>query len=366
MTPGYRALSESAAIVDLSERGRIRVTGEDRARLLHAMTTNHVQGLKAGEGQYTFFLNAQGQIQADAYVLCFEDHFLLDVEAQTRQSLYEHLDRFIIADDVTLEDVTEQTFALGLEGPEALRIAGEIGMTAPHAAFSHTEWEPYSVAAISFTGGHGVRVYGAALRKDDAIEALANGGAVLASAEDAEAFRISQFKPRYGRDITDRSLPQETQQTRALHFQKGCYLGQEIVERVRSRGHINRLLMGFEGDCDHAPEPGAKVAYGGKEDGEVTSAVAVDGKFYGLAIVRAQMAQAGVIVGIDGRPAMLRVPSGKESFRTGVLHCGSDAGQRRHCAGFFACQSGAAGSDCGAFPDGIVIARGCCASFWFG
>lgn len=276
------------------------------------MTTNHVQGLKPGEGQYTFFLNAQGQIQADACVLCFADHLLLDVEPQTRHSIYEHLDRFIIADDVTLEDVTEQTFALGLEGPQALRIAAEIGMTAPHAAFCHTAWEPYSVAAISFTGAPGVRIYGPALRKDDALEILANGGAISASADDAESFRITQFKPRYGRDISDRSLPQETQQTRAVHFQKGCYLGQEIVERVRSRGHINRLLMGFTGDSEHAPAPGTKVAYGGKEDGEVTSAVAVNGKFYGMAIVRAQIAQPGVIVGIDGRPATLVTPSGKE------------------------------------------------------
>ena len=305
MTPGYQALAGSAAILDLSDRGRIRVTGEDRARLLHAMTTNHVQQLKPGEGQYTFFLNAQGQIQADAYVLCFADHLLLDVEPHARHKIYEHLDHFIIADDVTLEDVTEQTFALGLEGPHALRMAAELGMTAPHAAFAHTEWDPYSVAAISFTGGHGVRVYGPALRKDDAIGVLASSGAIEATAEDAEAFRITQFKPRYGQDITERSLPQETQQMSAVHFQKGCYLGQEIVERVRSRGHINRLLMGFAGDSEHAPAVGAKVAYGGKEDGEVTSAVAVDGKFYGLAVVRAQIAQAGVIVGIEGRPATM-------------------------------------------------------------
>jgi aminomethyltransferase len=276
MTPGLQALMNSAAIIDLSDHGRIRVSGEDRARLLHAMTTNHVQGLKPGESQYTFFLNAQGQIQADAYVLCYEDHFLLDVEPHTRHSLYEHLDRFIIADDVTLEDVTEQTFALGLGGAELKRI------------------------------------YGPVADKEAALKSLINRGAILASAEDAEAFRIVKFRPRYGRDITDRSLPQETQQMHAVNFQKGCYLGQEIVERVRSRGHINRLLMGFTGDSEHAPAPGTKVAYGGKEDGEVTSAVAVGGKFYGLAIVRAQIAQPGVIVGIDGRPATLMTPAGKE------------------------------------------------------
>ena len=303
-TPGFQALRDSAAILDLSDRGRIRVTGDDRARLLHAMTTNHVQGLKPGEGLYAFFLNAQGQIQADVYVLCFEDHLLLDVEPETRQAVYEHLDRFIIADDVTLEDVTEATFAFGLEGPRALELAGAAGMTAPHAACSHTEWEPYSVAAISFSGAPGVRVYGPALRKDEALGLLTNAGAIEATAADGEAFRITKFKPRYGRDFTEKSLPQETQQMKAaVHFQKGCYLGQEIVERVRSRGHVNKLLVGFTGDSEHVPEVGAAVAYGGKEDGEVTSAVAVDGKFYGLAIVRAQVAQPGTIVGIDGRPA---------------------------------------------------------------
>ncbi|HVV47059.1 MAG TPA: hypothetical protein VHC72_17725 [Bryobacteraceae bacterium] len=279
MTPGLKALTESAAVIDLSSRGRIRVTGEDRARLLHAMSTNHVQGMKPGDVQYTFFLNAQGQIQADAWVLCFEDHFLLDVEPGVRQSLYTHLDHFIIADDVTLEDVTEQMPCFAVEGPQA----------------------EANGAAISFTGERGFRIYGTA----------APEGLPMATMEDAEAARIMHFKPRYGHDITDRTLPQETQQMKdAVHFQKGCYLGQEIVERVRSRGHVNRLIMGFSGDADSAPAAGAKVAYGGKEDGDVTSAVVVDGKLYGLATVRSQIAKAGTLVGIEGRPATLVAPWG--------------------------------------------------------
>ena len=124
-------------------------------------------------------------------------------------------------------------------------------------------------------------------------------------AADAETCRVAHFKPRYGHDITERSLPQETQQMQAVHFQKGCYLGQEIVERVRSRGHINRLLVGFTGESDHLPALGAKIAYGGKEDGEVTSAAVANGRFFGLALVRAQIAAPGTIVGIDGRPATL-------------------------------------------------------------
>src|SRR5271168_857203 len=95
MTPGLSALLRGAAVLDLSGRGRIRVTGEDRARLLHAMTTNHVQQMKPGDGLYVFFLNAQGRILADAYLLCFEDHFLIDTEPETRRALYEHIDHYV-------------------------------------------------------------------------------------------------------------------------------------------------------------------------------------------------------------------------------------------------------------------------------
>src|SRR5580700_11069530 len=135
MTPGYEALMNSAALVDLSSRARIRVSGEDRARLLHAMTTNHVQQMKPGDGVYAFFLNAQGRILADVYILCFDDHFLLDTEPETRTIIFEHLDRFIIADDVTLDDVTDETFCLGLEGPKAEDIAALAGIPAPHHRF---------------------------------------------------------------------------------------------------------------------------------------------------------------------------------------------------------------------------------------
>src|SRR5712692_10435104 len=98
---GYDALRSTAAWLDLSSRGKIIVTGEDRARLLHAMTTNQIQQLQPGEGCYAFFLNPQGRILADVNLFCRENDFLLDVEPETRETLYRHLDKYIIADDVT-------------------------------------------------------------------------------------------------------------------------------------------------------------------------------------------------------------------------------------------------------------------------
>src|SRR5690348_17749510 len=127
LSPGYNALRDRAAWLDLSARGKIRLTGEDRARLLHAMTTNHIHQLQPGQGTYAFFLNAQGRILGDANVFCFEDHMLLDTEPETRQKLYEHLDRYIIADDVALEDVTTVVATVAVEGPEALAMLASLG-----------------------------------------------------------------------------------------------------------------------------------------------------------------------------------------------------------------------------------------------
>jgi folate-binding protein YgfZ len=306
---GYDALTNGAALLDLSRRGRIRVTGEDRARLLHAMTTNHVQQMKPGDGMYAFFLNAQGRILADAYVLCFADHFLLDTAPETHQVVYGHLDQYIIADDVTIEDVTEETFSFGLEGPKAVNAAGRCGMQPPNHRFSHVPAGEFVVAAISSTGPHGIRIYGPTRHKEEAIATIEGAGAIAASAEDAETVRIENFVPRYGCEITEHTLPQETQQMHALHFQKGCYLGQEIVERIRSRGHVNRLLMGFRIESSTTPPlPGTKLMLEGQPAGEVTSSAAANGAVFGLAYVRTQWAKSGAMAEIEGHAAALFAP----------------------------------------------------------
>ncbi|HWE53149.1 MAG TPA: hypothetical protein VG273_25380 [Bryobacteraceae bacterium] len=308
MTPGYKALMNSAALLDLSGRARIRVTGEDRARLLHAMTTNHVQQMKPGDGLYAYFLNAQGRILADVYVFCFEDHFLLDTEPASRKPVLEHLDHYIIADDVTLQDVTDETFSFGIEGPKATEVAATAGLPAPHHRFSHVDADGYTVAAISSTGLYGVRITGPLARKEELATAIEGAGAIAASSEDAETARIENFVPKYGCDITEHTLPQETQQLHALHFQKGCYLGQEIVERIRSRGHVNKVLMGFRAQSERVPEPGSKLLLEGNPAGEVTSATLAEGSVFGLAYVRVPGARSGAMAEMDGVAVELFAP----------------------------------------------------------
>src|SRR5258708_2577014 len=139
-TPGYHALRSTAAWLDLSPRGKILASGEDRARLLHAMTTNHVAELQPGQGCYAFFLNPQGRILADVNLFCRAGDFLLDVEPETRESLYQHLDKYIIADDVTLEDATARLATIALEGPHALDLAARIGAPVPEKPYAHADW----------------------------------------------------------------------------------------------------------------------------------------------------------------------------------------------------------------------------------
>jgi tRNA-modifying protein YgfZ len=269
---GYEALRNGTASIDLSARGKIRVTGEDRARLLHAMCTNNVQDLAAGEGLYAFFLTAQGRIIADAYIYNLGESHLLDTEPETASKLRDHLDKFIIADDVMLEDETFQWAAIGLEGPNFREPALALGIAAPEKKFSITEWGAGFIAHIASTGPEGIRIFLPSNQHEYLIQRLTGLEIPSASAEEARLVRLENGIPRYGEDISDRDLVHETQQLQAVHTNKGCYLGQEIVERVRSRGQVHRLLTPIRVKSTTPPAPGTKLITEGKSIAEITSA----------------------------------------------------------------------------------------------
>ena len=307
---GYDALRTAAARLDLSARGRIYATGDDRTRLLHAMTTNHVQQLTPGTGCYAFFLNAQGHIQADVNLLCLEDRFLLDTEPETRERVFRHLDKYIIADDVTLEDVTELLACVAVEGPHAAAVLAAIGAPAPHAEhaeYVHASWNGATIERASETGEPGFRIFMPAETKADWIARLESAGAVYATPDEARTVRLEHGKPRYGEDIFDTTLPQETRQMHAVHFAKGCYIGQEIVERIRSRGHVNRLLVKLEVEGGAPLAGGTKVTAGAAEAGEITSSAFSPalGKVVALAYARAQYAANGTVLQTGGRAAVV-------------------------------------------------------------
>jgi tRNA-modifying protein YgfZ len=292
---GYEALREGVAWRDVSSRGRIRLTGEDRARLLHAMTTNHVEQLKPGESCYAFFLSAQGRVLADVNIFCRPDHFLLDTEPETADKVREHLEHFIIADDVTVENVAPQTVAIAVEGPRAAEVLNlEVGQGRALPA--------------SYTGLPGWLMIAPTAEREALIKQLEEAGAVAANESDFQVVRLENGRPRYGEDITDRYLAQETNQLRALHFHKGCYLGQEIVERVRSRAQIHRVLMPLQIEGTEPPPPGTKLQADGRDAAEITSSAYSPalGQVVALAYVRSEHARPGAVLELAGRPAVVR------------------------------------------------------------
>ena len=290
---GLKALLTSAAFAPLPNVGWIRVTGSDRVRWLNGMVTNNIAALKPGEGCYNFFLNAQGRIQGDCIAWMQEDEILLEASADRMPALLTLLDHFIIMDDVELSPI-ENLAGIFIAGPQALPIVQALGTgghqavpcstdpKAPATQSLNLKQTAYAGKPVSLLRAHSPLVSSFEIWSDPStivliLEELRGTLAVPASEEALEELRILSGTPFYGVDIRNsdaaKDLPQETNQTRALHFSKGCYLGQEIVERIRSRGAVHRTFGGFILDGD-LPEPGAPLHDPAKPErpvGELTS-----------------------------------------------------------------------------------------------
>jgi folate-binding protein YgfZ len=271
----FQALLSGCGLYDLSWRAKIAVTGGDRVRWLNGMVTNNVRDLASGHGVYAFMLNAQGRIQADLYVFQRGESLLVDTELGQREKVLQLFDRYIIADDVEVADIGDKLTAVGLTGPEARAVLERAGVVVPelaHLQFAAFDWQGTAVTVLR-SGEEARESWQVWIPSNGFAElwdALLKAGARPAGSVALNLFRISRGIPQFGVDIRERDLPQETGQTRALNFTKGCYLGQEIVERIRSRGAVHRLLTPFlvEGTL---PEAGTKIVAEEKEVGEITS-----------------------------------------------------------------------------------------------
>jgi folate-binding protein YgfZ len=273
----FQSLLGGCGLYDLNWRAKIAVTGGDRVRWLNGMVTNNVRDLAPGHGVYAFMLNAQGRIQADLYAFQRGDSLLVDTERAQRDKILQLFDHFIIADDVEIADISDKLTALGLTGPDARHVLERSGIGVPdfaHLQFADVRWQQKTITLLR--SGEEARdswqVWVAPEHIGELWAALRKAGARPTGTAALNFFRISRGIPQFGVDIRERDLPQETGQTRALNFTKGCYLGQEIVERIRSRGAVHRQFTAFavEGTL---PEAGAKIVSGeeNKEVGEITS-----------------------------------------------------------------------------------------------
>jgi folate-binding protein YgfZ len=271
----FRALLDGCGVYDLSWRSKIALTGSDRTRWLNGMATNNIRDLAAGHGVYNFLLNAQGRIQADLYAFNRGEDLLVDVEGSQREKVLQLFEHYIIADDVEVADISDEIVAIGLTGPESRAVLERASIAVPELAylqFAELTWhgQPLSLVRSGEEAKESWQVWVAPERARSLWDAVVKAGARPAGSSALNLFRISRGIPQFGADIREKDLPQETGQTRALNFTKGCYLGQEIVERIRSRGAVHRRFTAFlvEGTL---PEAGTKILSEEKEVGEITS-----------------------------------------------------------------------------------------------
>ncbi len=302
------ALHRGCGVYDLGFRAKLTITGGDRVRWLNGMVTNNIRDLAAGHGVYAFLLNPQGHILGDLIAYNRGESIVVDTDRSQVEKILATFDHYIIMDDVEVKNVSDEMKVLGIAGPRAREIARAAGIEIPKVAplqiFDATCTCNCDCTKCTCVRGEDQEFesYELWVNPGDAKktwDALIAHGATPVGSEAQELLRIKLGIPLYGVDIRERDLPQETEQARALNFNKGCYIGQEIVERIRSRGAVHRKFTGFLAEGGEPLLAGSKIVLGEKEVGEITSAAVVSGHSLGLGYLRREAAVPGkeVLIG---------------------------------------------------------------------
>ena len=303
-------LQSGCAVLHVSWRALINVTGKDRVRWLHNMVTNNVRDLQLNRGAYNFVLNAQGRILGDLDIFNRGESLLLETDRKQVETLLATLRRFIIMDKVELSDLGTAANAIGIAGPKADQVLAAAGMDVSGMHPLEIRDQRIDLNGIQIIRGaeqkpNWFEIWADAANAPAIAEKLTNSGALPVGAEALEMWRILQGIPQYGKDIRDRDLPQETGQMQALNFNKGCYIGQEIVERIRSRGQVHRKFTGFEFAAT-APSPG-KFEAEGRSIAELTSVASVPDaagkREIGLGYVRVESVPESGVLNLNGTEA---------------------------------------------------------------
>ena len=323
----FAALRSGCGVWDLGYRAKISLTGGDRVRWLNGMVTNNIRDLAAGHGVYAFLLNPQGHILGDLYAYNRGESITVDTDCSQVEKTLATFDHYIIMDDVEVGNLSEQITALGIGGPRAREVMKKAGIELPQLQplqvhEMHCDCECGCLNCTIVRGDSPTESYEIWLEPAfvrPLWNALVAAGASPVGFEALELERIVSGIPLYGVDIRERDLPQETEQARALNFNKGCYVGQEIVERIRSRGAVHRKFSGFLAGGDETILPGIKIVAGEKEAGEITSTatlhLANGDRTVALGYIRREVGTPGreVMIGTV-KASVIQLPIGNEMW----------------------------------------------------
>ncbi len=263
---------KSAVVIDLSHRGNLCFSGPDTEEFLHRMLSNRVKELKPGEGAYNTFLTRQGKFISDLHTYKFETFVVASVAPGMAGILAEEIDRFIIMDQVEVADETENSFCIGLFGPSSREIIAKAGMgEPPTSAHGHTSSGDMMMARELWTGEDGYLLMGRREEAERVWRALSDAGAKPAGVATLESLTLEAGVALFGKDMTPAVNPMQAGlEEKAIDFEKGCYIGQEVIAKIKYLGQVNRGIVGLKIDGETVPEPGAAVYAGGKEVGSIT------------------------------------------------------------------------------------------------
>ncbi len=283
----HQALSESAGVFDLGFRSRICLTGNDRVRFLHGQVTNDVKKLRAGQGCYSALTTAKGKIQGDLNIFALQDELLLDFEPGLTALVTQRLEKYIVADDVQVVDVTPHYGLLSVQGPKAEAVIGALTMFSeiPSQALNSVKMSDATLGDIYLMNHARLGLTGfdlfiplAAINNvvNQLIVAVETIGGRACGWSAFEMARIEAGIPRFGADMDETNIASECGiEARAISYNKGCYIGQEVLNRIHSIGHVNRELrqLRLAADVKTLPVRGDNLFLGEKEVGHITSAV---------------------------------------------------------------------------------------------
>ncbi len=312
----YRFARESVALIDKNYRAYLDFTGPDRVRYLNAILTNNIKGLADHHGVVSLFLNPQGHIQAEIETYAFPDRIFCMSHAMIRERLIDGLEKFIIMDDVTLTDVTEKFGTLAVEGPKAaattaaltgveLNKLAELEVRESAVGSIPCSIIKRTIAGVPSTEFLVERAHMASLWNLLLDSAKQHGGGAMGYTA-LNALRLEQGIPWFGYDFGEKQIPHEAGlQNSHISYTKGCYTGQEIVERVRSRGQVNRSRVSLKFDTPEAPAANTPLLVEGKEFGYVTRAAfsPAANAFIGMGYVRREKSAPESVLELSGGTA---------------------------------------------------------------
>ncbi len=264
----YRALREEAGAAP-REYGVVVVGGQDAAEYLQGQLTNDVEALEPGQGAYSALLDRKGKMQADMRVLRTAGDVLIEVEPDTLGAVLRHLTMYAVGRDVTVEDHTGKIALISVVGPAAAQLTGLPPLSAEN---EHAEIALEGIDVRAIRTHQGLDLMVASQDRDRALGVLASRGVALVTEEALEIVRVESGRPRFGREMTQETIPQEAGiNERAVSFTKGCYIGQETVARLHYKGKPNRHLRGLR--LSAAAKAGDSVTLGERELGRIGTAV---------------------------------------------------------------------------------------------